>query len=651
MSSKISSNAKQKDYSKYPFMNLSLVDIPGEEWVSIPGFDDYFYVSQYGRIWALDRPVYAIDGHFYYIKQRIRKQNLSKVYNSFTKDYTEQLSLHIRYEGKNHGFVVNRLVYEAFISPINNKGKKPFVVHKDGDNCNNHYKNLILMNGTQLYRHLLEIKRKPRIGPSQKKVERIVWNDSNSPKPIVRYSLDGKKVNEYESIGDAAKKIGSTRGVIRQVLTKKLKQLKGFVYRFKGEKYNGEYADFSRGKKVIQYSIEGKKISIFPSVAEGALKTGIDGATISKCALGKAKLAGGYVWRYQHDNYRGEYQGTIRGPKSIIQYSLDGKIVARFPAINQAAKKTGFTASTIQDCVKRKTKISHGYVWRYEHEKYNGEHKNYRQGKPVTQYNLKGKKIQTFPTIEEGARITGLTSANIQKNVKEENKTAGGFVWRYATKREIKTLPAFKRPDYKSNIVSKVIVKYAVDGKKLATYSSITQAAKASGVSSHSISIALDANGRTSAGFVWRSKGNRYYGELVKHPALNKARTVTQYDLKGKRINQFKSTKDAGRKTGVNSTTISAVAKGKLKTTGGFIWQYGDGPAKLDLKTYFNSTKEALERASKPVIKCTLEGELITEYPSIAAAARKEGISKNGISKVLIGKQQSCGGYFWKLKV
>ncbi len=645
-------NVVQKDYNKYPFMDLSLQDIRGEEWVSIEGLDDYFYVSTYGRVWALARPIYASDGKFYYIKERIRKQSLIKRYNRYTKDFTEQLYVHIRYGGAVHHFLINRLVYNAFVEPIDFEEDGFLVVHKDGDNCNNRYQNLVLMNGTQLYRHGLELKRRPRSGSVKKIGKRLVWSDENISRPIIRYSLDAKKRTEYESLTDAAKKNNVSRGSIRKVAAKQLKQLNGFVYCYKGEKYTGEYADYSRSKKVTQYSIDGKKVSVFVSVEEASIATGIDASSIGKSALRKKRIASGYVWRYQNDNYTGEYKGKIKeNARPIKQYSLDGKIVARFPSIAQAEKETGFSASTIKACAVKDQKVAHGFVWRFEHEKYSGEYKNYRKGKPVTQHDLNGKKMQTFPTIEAAAKATGLTPDNIQKNVKGENKTAGGFIWRHATSTEIQKLPAFKGHEYKEHgSFNKPVIQYSIDGHKLETYPSITEAAKANDISAANISFVLNKPGRMAGGLVWRTKGNRYYGEIAKSPSANKAKTITQYSLNGKKLNVFNSTKEASRKTGASSSTISSVARGKLKTTSGFIWQYGDGPKKIDLDLYFASTEKKLEKLRKSVVKYTLEGEQLNEYPSIAEAARTEKISKNSISRAVNGGQLSAGGHVWKLK-
>jgi hypothetical protein len=45
-----------------------------------------------------------------------------------------QLSVHLRYEGGDYSFKVNRPVYHAFVKPIDFKKDKLVVVHKDGDN-------------------------------------------------------------------------------------------------------------------------------------------------------------------------------------------------------------------------------------------------------------------------------------------------------------------------------------------------------------------------------------------------------------------------------------------------------------------------------------------------------------------------------------
>lgn len=57
----------------------------------------------------------------------------------------------------------------------------------------------------------------------------------------------------------------------------------------------------------------------------------------------------------------------------------------------------------------------------------------------------------------------------------------------------------------------------------------------------------------------------------------NKAcKAVLQFDLNGKFIAEFPSTKEAARQLNLDSSTISKVCRGQNKTHGGFIFKYKD---------------------------------------------------------------------------
>jgi group I intron endonuclease len=52
-------------------------------------------------------------------------------------------------------------------------------------------------------------------------------------------------------------------------------------------------------------------------------------------------------------------------------------------------------------------------------------------GRNISQYTNKNIFINTFISIADAARQTGLTRRNIQANLSGRNKTAGGFIWKY----------------------------------------------------------------------------------------------------------------------------------------------------------------------------------------------------------------------------
>ncbi len=52
------------------------------------------------------------------------------------------------------------------------------------------------------------------------------------------------------------------------------------------------------------------------------------------------------------------------------------------------------------------------------------------------------------------------------------------------------------------------------------------------------------------------------------------SKKVYQYTLDGKYVNNYLSTNEAGRKTGICSNTISACARGKIFSASGYYWSY-----------------------------------------------------------------------------
>ena len=60
---------------------------------------------------------------------------------------------------------------------------------------------------------------------------------------------------------------------------------------------------------------------------------------------------------------------------------------------------------------------------------------------------------------------------------------------------------------------------------------------------------------------------------------------VTQYSMNGKRLAMFPCIKDAAKATGIERGEISKVMRNKNNrfSAGGFYWQKGYGPAKIDL--------------------------------------------------------------------
>lgn len=80
------------------------------------------------------------------------------------------------------------------------------------------------------------------------------------------------------------------------------------------------------------------------------------------------------------------------------------------------------------------------------------------------------------------------------------------------------------------------------------------------------------------------AKENMNYGHRMQNSLITKRITLSktsqlivfQYDLLGHLKNCFRSTREAERFTGINSSHISASARGLRKTAGGFLWKYAE---------------------------------------------------------------------------
>lgn len=52
--------------------------------------------------------------------------------------------------------------------------------------------------------------------------------------------------------------------------------------------------------------------------------------------------------------------------KPTVQYSLDGKVIARYPSASEASRQTGIHQATISSCCLGISKKTNGYIFRYE---------------------------------------------------------------------------------------------------------------------------------------------------------------------------------------------------------------------------------------------------------------------------------------------
>ena len=121
--------------------------------------------------------------------------------------------------------------------------------------------------------------------------------------------------------------------------------------------------------------------------------------------------------------------------------------------------------------------------------------------KSVTQFTLTGEKIGIYPSTMEAGRATNSSPEKIVLCCQRKRITHNGFQWRYTNETGEK-IQAVQKPKTTARAVAQIDVE---TGKLIATYSSITSAAKAVNGSSSAITNIINKTKQTKThkGFGW----------------------------------------------------------------------------------------------------------------------------------------------------
>lgn len=203
----------------------------------------------------------------------------------------------------------------------------------------------------------------------------------------------------------------------------------------------------TRKKEILQYDLNGNLINKFKCIEEVIKKTNYDESTIRSVCNHKRRSAYGFIWC--HADETKSIQELIeelpmeKTKHSIAQYSLDGKLIATYDSIVNAARILNIHRSSIENALNNKSCQCQGYLWKYQDDNSNimdkvirnNNKKNYAKI-PINQYDLNGNFLQTFDSAASAAIAINKPngSSSITKACKGKLKTAYKFIWAYADK-------------------------------------------------------------------------------------------------------------------------------------------------------------------------------------------------------------------------
>lgn len=197
-----------------PYQNLSLEDMPGEEWKEIPDYDGAYLVSNFGRIKATKRVVKTTNGTLAPFAERILKPLAVPGW---------YLSVMLSKNGKTKRYNIHRLVAYTFVE---NPQNKPCVDHIDTDRWNNNCNNLRWVTKRENCNNPNSFKNYSKAHSGEKS---SFFGKRYMARAVVSVSPDGR-VRQYDCIKDVIKDGYSYQGVTRCLRERKMYKGRNWYY-------------------------------------------------------------------------------------------------------------------------------------------------------------------------------------------------------------------------------------------------------------------------------------------------------------------------------------------------------------------------------------------------------------------------------------
>ena len=198
----------------------------------------------------------------------------------------------------------------------------------------------------------------------------------NLCKPVVQYSLEGERLNEFESIKDAERCTGTNETSIIHCCKKKIrkngspwKSAGGYLWSYKGEKpmkyYSRDYS--SHEKQLNQYDLNSKLVATFKSVAEAARELNISKDGLYRILRkNKFNQFAGSLWAYEGDPI--PEMKKFKRVQKVCRNT--GDILEEYDNCEIAAKSVGVSnGNNINAVIHGKRKSCAGYSWCYSEVK------------------------------------------------------------------------------------------------------------------------------------------------------------------------------------------------------------------------------------------------------------------------------------------
>lgn len=180
-----------------------------EIWKDVVGYEGYYQISSFGKVKRVSRI-----GCF---------GNLIKEHPIAVYEGERYMLVTLNKLGKKRPNLLHRVIAQAFIP---NPDNLPEVNHKDGNRLNNSIENLewCTSSENQLHAYKIGLQINPWIGKKGIK--------HPCSKPVVKLSIDGKEIERFDSVRDAARSVKADESYLSHCCRNKNRKAGGFKWKY-----------------------------------------------------------------------------------------------------------------------------------------------------------------------------------------------------------------------------------------------------------------------------------------------------------------------------------------------------------------------------------------------------------------------------------
>ena len=257
------------------YKNLSLEDLPNEEWRDVVGYEGLYQVSNLGRVKSLSR---GTNKNQHTNNTRIMKQHIAS---------SGYLSLCFEVDTKKEFLSIHRLVANAFLPNPNNL---PCVNHKDENKLNNKVDNL----------EFCTYKYNSNYGTIKERKLKTQRENSKYSTRVFQYDLGGQLLKEWNSIYDIFDTM-SKRRLIYECCIRKRGSGYGYQWRFCDDCDDIKpYKIVAHNRRVVLcFNKNMIFLREYDSVTDAAKALAVSESNIVLCCKGTQKTVKGFIFRYK----------------------------------------------------------------------------------------------------------------------------------------------------------------------------------------------------------------------------------------------------------------------------------------------------------------------------------------------------------------